>query len=81
MEFTFYNIDNITPIKIKISLYMHLEFLQLSIFLILSIMLILFGPCQRLRVLENRVLRRVFGSKSNKVTGGCRNCITRSFTA
>jgi hypothetical protein len=31
----------------------------------------------RLRVFENRVLRRIFGPKRDDVTGG--NCIMRSF--
>jgi hypothetical protein len=31
----------------------------------------------RLRVFENRVLRRIFGPKTNEVTG--ENCITKSF--
>jgi hypothetical protein len=30
----------------------------------------------RLRVFENRVLRRIFGPKRDEVTGGRRNCIT-----
>jgi hypothetical protein len=34
---------------------------------------------QKLRVFENRVLRRIFGPKKDGVTGGWRNCITRSF--
>jgi hypothetical protein len=33
----------------------------------------------RLRVFENRVLRRTFGPKRDEVTGGGENCITRSF--
>jgi len=33
----------------------------------------------RLRVFENRVLRRIFGPKRNKVTGGGENYIMRSF--
>jgi hypothetical protein len=33
----------------------------------------------RLRVFENRVLRRMFGSKRDEVTGYRRICITRSF--
>jgi hypothetical protein len=33
----------------------------------------------RLRVFENRVLRRIFGLKRDEVTGGGENCITRSF--
>jgi hypothetical protein len=34
----------------------------------------------RLRVFENRVLRRIFGPKRDEVTGDWReNCITRSF--
>jgi hypothetical protein len=33
----------------------------------------------RLRVFENRVLRRIFGPKRDKVTGGGENCIMRSF--
>jgi hypothetical protein len=33
----------------------------------------------RLRVFENRVLRRIFEPKKDEVTGGWRNCITRSF--
>jgi hypothetical protein len=33
----------------------------------------------RLRVLENRVLRRIFGPKRDEVIGGCRNCVMRSF--
>jgi hypothetical protein len=33
----------------------------------------------RLRVFENRVLRRIFGPKRDEVTGEGENCITRSF--
>jgi hypothetical protein len=33
----------------------------------------------RLRVFENRVLRRIFGPKGDEVTGGWRNYIMRSF--
>jgi hypothetical protein len=33
---------------------------------------------RRLRVFENRVLRRVFGPKMDEVTGEWRSCITRS---
>jgi hypothetical protein len=33
----------------------------------------------RLRVFENRVLRRIFGPKSDDVTGDWRSCIVRSF--
>jgi hypothetical protein len=33
----------------------------------------------RLRVLENRVLRRIFGSKRDEVTGKGRSCTMRSF--
>jgi hypothetical protein len=33
----------------------------------------------RLRVFENRVLRRIFGPKRDEVTGEWRKCITRSF--
>ena len=33
----------------------------------------------RLRFFENRVLRRIFGSKSDEVTGGGEDYITRSF--
>jgi hypothetical protein len=33
----------------------------------------------RLRVFENRVLRRILGLKRDEVTGGCRNCITKGF--
>jgi hypothetical protein len=33
----------------------------------------------RLRVFENKVLRRIFGPKRDEVTGGWRNCIMRSF--
>jgi hypothetical protein len=33
----------------------------------------------RLRVFENRVLRRIFGPMRDEVTGGWRNCIRRSF--
>jgi hypothetical protein len=32
-----------------------------------------------LRVFENRVLRRIFGSQREEVTGGWKNCIMRSF--
>jgi len=32
----------------------------------------------RLRVFENRVLRRIFGPKSNEVTGSVENYIMRS---
>jgi hypothetical protein len=35
----------------------------------------------RLRVFENRVLRRIFGTKRDEVTGGWGNCIMSSFTA
>jgi hypothetical protein len=34
---------------------------------------------QRLRVFENRVLRRIFGPKREEVTRGWKNCIMRSF--
>jgi hypothetical protein len=33
----------------------------------------------RLRVLENMVLRRIFGSKKDAMVGGYRKCIMRSF--
>jgi hypothetical protein len=33
----------------------------------------------RLRVFENRVLRRIFGSKRDEVAGGWRNCVRRRF--
>jgi len=33
---------------------------------------------RRLRVFENRVLRRVFGTKRDEVTGNGESCITRS---
>jgi hypothetical protein len=33
----------------------------------------------RLRVFENKVLRRIFGPKRDEVTGGGENCIMRSF--
>jgi hypothetical protein len=33
----------------------------------------------RLRVFENRVLRRIFGQKRDEVTGGGENCIMSSF--
>jgi hypothetical protein len=33
---------------------------------------------QRLRVFENRVLRRIFGPKTDEVTGGGENSIMRS---
>jgi hypothetical protein len=33
----------------------------------------------RLRVFENRVLRRIFVPKRDEVTGGGDNCIARSF--
>jgi hypothetical protein len=33
----------------------------------------------RLRVFENRVLRRIFGPKKDKVTGEWRICTVRSF--
>jgi hypothetical protein len=33
----------------------------------------------RLRVFENRVLRRIFGPKRDEVTGGWRNFIMRKF--
>jgi hypothetical protein len=32
-----------------------------------------------LRVIEHRVLRRIFGSEMEEVTGGRKNCIMRSF--
>jgi hypothetical protein len=35
----------------------------------------------RLRVFENRVLRRTFGRKMDEVTGSWKNCIMRSFIA
>jgi hypothetical protein len=34
---------------------------------------------QRLRVFENRVLRKIFGPKRDEVIRGWRNCIMRSF--
>jgi hypothetical protein len=33
----------------------------------------------RLRVFENRVLRRIFGLKGDEVMGECRKLLTRSF--
>jgi hypothetical protein len=33
----------------------------------------------RLRVLENRVLRKIFGPKRDEVMEGGESCITRSF--
>jgi hypothetical protein len=33
----------------------------------------------RLRVFENKVLRRIFGRRRDEVTGGWRDCATRSF--
>jgi hypothetical protein len=33
----------------------------------------------RLRVFENKVLRRIFGPKRDEVTGEWRDCITKSF--
>jgi hypothetical protein len=33
----------------------------------------------RLRVFENRVLRRIFGPKRDEVTGEWRKCITSNF--
>ena len=33
---------------------------------------------RRLRVFENRVLRRIFGPKRDEVTGNGENCIMRS---
>jgi hypothetical protein len=33
----------------------------------------------RLRVFENKVLRRIFGPKRDEVTSEWRNCITRNF--
>jgi hypothetical protein len=33
----------------------------------------------RLKVLEKRVLRRIFGLKRDKVTRGDGSCVTRSF--
>jgi hypothetical protein len=33
----------------------------------------------RLRVFENKVLRRIFGPKRDEVTGSGEDCITRSF--
>jgi hypothetical protein len=33
----------------------------------------------KLRMFENRVLRRIFGPKRGGVTGGWRNCIMRNF--
>jgi hypothetical protein len=32
----------------------------------------------RLRIFENRVLRRIFGQRRDEVAGGWRNCITRN---
>jgi hypothetical protein len=32
----------------------------------------------RLRVFENRMLRRIFGLKTDEATGGWENCITKS---
>jgi hypothetical protein len=33
----------------------------------------------RLRVFENKVLRRIYGPKRDELMGGWRNCIMRSF--
>jgi len=33
---------------------------------------------RRLRMFENKVLRRIFGPRRDEVTGDWRNCITRS---
>jgi hypothetical protein len=33
----------------------------------------------KLRVFEKKLLRRIFGPKSDRVTEGWENCITRSF--
>jgi hypothetical protein len=33
----------------------------------------------RLKVFENRVLRRIFGQRRDEVTGGWKKCIMRSF--
>jgi hypothetical protein len=35
--------------------------------------------CTFLGVFENKVRRRIFGQKRDEVTGGWKNCITRSF--
>jgi hypothetical protein len=37
------------------------------------------GEVHRLKVFENRVLRRIFGSKREEVAGGWKDCIMRSF--
>jgi hypothetical protein len=37
------------------------------------------GEEHRLRVFENRMLRRIFGLKRDEATGGWKNCITTSF--
>jgi len=36
---------------------------------------------RRLTVLENRVLRKIFGPKKNEVTGELRNCISKSLVS
>jgi hypothetical protein len=33
----------------------------------------------KLRVFENRVFRRIFGPKRDRMTGGEESCITRNF--
>jgi hypothetical protein len=33
---------------------------------------------RRLKIFENRVLRRIFGPKRDEVTGGWKSCIMRS---
>jgi hypothetical protein len=38
-----------------------------------------FNPIELLRVFENRVVRRIFGSKRDEVTGEWRSCTMRSF--
>jgi hypothetical protein len=35
----------------------------------------------RLKVFENRLLKRIFGPKRDEMAGGWRNCIMRSFIA
>jgi hypothetical protein len=54
----------------------------------IAILLVVFYGCEtwsltlrekrRLRMFENRVLRRVFGPKREEVTGNGESCITRS---
>jgi hypothetical protein len=65
------------------------KYIKIRIYKTIVLLVVLYG-CEtwsltlreehRLRVIENRVLRRIFGPKKYEVTGVGENCIMRSFT-